>query len=249
MRPIRATLAILGFLAFAPNAFADGVASLSWDACVGPTNKSVTPGSVVDLVASVLGQSQTANAYEFRITVQPIVRAVADAWRFDPEGCQGNSVLQILQDAPAAIAGACPSFDGNLHSVQVKDFSYDVTGGDAFITLAVAYPNPDNGLGNPAATNPTQRYFLGDVRFDMHYGVTGPTPNDGSTDCGGLETPTCFQLVQASWTDLNGGAHPWTIGASSVTANDPTNASRCPGLTPTAARPSTWGSIKSQYRD
>jgi len=248
MRPTAFALTALLVAAVASHACANPAVSLSWNSCVGPTNRSVAPGDVVDLYVSVLGQNQTAKSYECIILVQYTTRDVPDAWRFDPTGCEGPENLQINYLAPVAVAGTCPSFQGNLSSVQIKDYSYDVTSAFARITLADSYPQPSFEGGNPAATDPAQRYFLEDVHFDMRNATTGSTPPDLSS-CGGVGRPVCFWLSDAEWIDLSNDDLVWPVASPAVTANDPTNSTRCPGLIPTASRPSTWGAIKDQYRN
>jgi hypothetical protein len=130
--------------------------------------------------------------------------------------------------------------------LQIKDYSFDVPSGRVRITLANAYPN--NGLGNPGALNPAQRYFLANYLFDLSFAVVGAGASDGST-CGGVEVPTCWFLTSASWLDNNGVETPWAMAQDFLTTNDPNNASHCPGLGGDPATPRTWGSIKSQYRN
>ena len=166
-----------------------------------------------------------------------------DAWRFDPAGCDVG-FFTLNHTAPAAVSKTCPSFQGNLQSLQIKDYSYDGTTGKVKITLANAYPN--GGAGNPAATNAAQRYFLANYNFDLTFAVVGPGAPDGST-CGGVEVPVCFALTQATWLDLTGAEIPWNIASGYITTNDPNNLQHCPGTVPAAPR--TWGSVKSQYRD
>src|SRR5258708_7976013 len=136
-------LAAILIAAVARHAFANPAVSLSWNSCTGPTNRTVSPGDVVDLYVSVLGQSQAAPAYECTIIVGYLTNTVPDAWRFDPTGCEGSANLQINHLAPVAVAGTCPSFQGNLPSQQIKDFAYDPVSQFARITLADGYPNND----------------------------------------------------------------------------------------------------------
>jgi hypothetical protein len=241
-------LASLMFLgALSTSAFADGAVSLNWATCTGPINQSVLPGTlrssnVVNI--SVLGQSIVHQAYQVQITVGGN-GPLRDAWRFDPAGCQGTPYYTLDH---LSLAKACPSFQGTLQSVQVKDFSYDALTGKAKISLYNAYPNndPSSGapLGNPGATNPAVRYFLGSVSFDETYGVNGPT--DPGNTCGGLEVGTCFHLTSQTWLNLSGIEIPWAVASEFVTSNDAANASHCPGATPTQS--TTWGSLKNQYR-
>jgi len=238
------TLLFLG--AASTSAFAQGAVSLNWDTCTGPINKSVTaamvPSPVIDI--SVLGQSLVHQAYQVQISVGGN-GPLRDAWRFDPAGCQSTPYYTIDH---LSLAKACPSFQGTLASVQVKDFSYDALSGKARISLYNAYPNnnPATGApqGNPAAITSTQRYFLGSVTFNMLYGVAGPT--DPGLTCGGLEVGTCFHLTNQVWLDLAGNEVPWAVASEFVTSNDPNNLSHCPGATPTQS--TTWGSLKNQYR-
>ena len=261
MKPIRLLLA-LALLLFVPSAAgAQGVVSLSWDACTGPVNKTGLAGTQVALFASLLGQSQTAQAYQVQISIgSSSYYGFPDAWRFDPAGCQGSGLIVINHTAPAAVVKACPSFQGALQSVQVKDFSFDALTGRARAVLYNSYPNyaPNSGAaqGNPVATNPAQRYFLGRFLFDEAFGATGPT--DPGNTCGGLEKGLCFHLDSQTWLDLAGAEQPWSrdAGQAYVTVNGPVVfvGTDWRGYTvwtcdpPVPARPVTWGAIKNQYR-
>lgn len=244
MKVTRFLVSLLFLAAASTSAHAQAV-SLNWDSCTGPIDKSVVPGSTTNAIfASVLGQSITCQAYQFQVTVggNGVLR---DAWRFDPAGCQGSALLTLDHITSSK---TCPSFQGTLASVQVKDFSFDALTGKAKISLYDAYPNnPSPGAppaGNPLATNPAQRYFLGRIQMDETYGVVGPS--DPGLTCGGLEVGTCFHLTSQTWLDLNGNEIPWAVASEFVTANDPNNSSHCPGATP--AQATTWGSLKGQYR-
>ncbi len=238
-------LASLMFLgAVSTSAFAVPAVSLNWDTCVGPIDKSILPATTGNTIwISVLGQNVTAQAYQVQITIGGN-GPLRDAWRFDPAGCQGSSLLVINHITSSK---TCPSFQGALASVQVKDYSYDALSGKAKATLYNAYPNnaPSGApQGNPAATNPAQRYFLGNLVFDQTYGVNGPS--DPGLTCGGLEVGTCFALSSATWLDTTGAEIPWAVAGDHVTSNDPNNLSRCPASVPTKA--TTWGNLKGQYR-
>jgi len=246
---MNAHFAALGIVValFAPAmAAADPHVDLAWDSCVGPLSKSVGPGSVADLFVSVLGQTQAAQSYEIAIKIGTTI-ALPDAWRFDPTGCQGSDGFTINHLAPASVAATCPSFQGTVSSIQIRQYNYDASAGWALALLADLYPN--GGVGNPAAIDPAQRYFLADFRFNQQYGVAG-VPADFPY-CGGLEQPICLTLNRQTWVDTaaNPVEHAWAVSGPSVVANDPNDLSRCPGFVPVAARPATWGAIKSQYRN
>jgi hypothetical protein len=247
MKVTRFLVSLLFLGAASTSAFADGAVSLNWDSCTGPINKDVAPGSLRSanvMFISVLGQSIVHQAYQVQVTVGGN-GPLRDAWRFDPAGCQGTPYYTIDH---LSLAKSCPSFQGTLQSVQVKDFAYDALTGKAKISLYNAYPNNPVGggpaQGNPGAITPTTRYFLGSVSFDETYGVTGPT--DPGNTCGGLEVGTCFHLTSQTWLDLNGNEIPWAIAQEYVTSHDAANAMHCPGATPTTS--TTWGSLKNQYR-
>jgi hypothetical protein len=230
-------LVSLLFLGVASNAFADGAVSINWDSCTGPINKTIVAGAN-NLYESVLGQSLPHQAYQVQLGLYS-PGGLRDAWRFDPAGCQGSSFITINHLAPAAVVKVCPTFQGTAQSVQVKDYSYDSLTGRARLALYNAYPP-----SNTTQIVPTQRYFLGQIIFDHSFSVAGAT--DPGNTCGGLEVPVCIVVTSASWLDPAGAEFPWTVAQGYVTANDPTNSTQCPG--PTAARATTWGNLKNQYR-
>ena len=241
------TLLFLG--AASTSAFAQGAVSLNWNTCTGPIDKAVLSGDVADgILVSVLGQTIVHQGYKIEVTVGGN-GPLRDAWRFDPAGCQGSGAIAIDHLPSNAIKVLCPSFQGALASVQVKDYSFDGISGKAKISLYNTYPNnlPGGGAaqGNPGATTGTQRYFLGRFLFDQSLGVVGPSDPAAAT-CGGLEVGTCFHLTAQTWLDLQGVENTWAIAQEFVTSNDPNNAAHCPGATPTVG--TTWGNLKNQYR-
>jgi len=248
MKVTRFLVSLLFLGAATSTAFAQGAVSLSWDSCVGPINKSVLPGTQASAFVSVLGQSQVHQAYQVQVLIGNGTANLADAWRFDPTGCQGSSFITIDHLAPASVVKVCPTFQGALQSVQVKDYSYDPLTGKARAVLYDAYPNNASPgsppQGNPGATDPTKRYFLARFLFDETFGANGPS--DPGNTCGGLEIATCFHLSSATWLDLNGNEFPWTVAQDFITSNDAANNTHCPGPTPT--QPTTWGHLKNQYR-
>ena len=52
--------------------------------------------------------------------------------------------------------------------------------------------------------------------------------------------------TSSSWLTLDGVEIEWAKNSEFVTANDASNATRCPGATP--AQSASWGSIKAQYK-
>ena len=217
---------------------AAGVASLNWDSCIGPISKTVLPGTAPSLYVSVLGHSAPHKAYDVRVQLYSQGHALADAWRFDAEGCQGTARIAIDHVPGGGGLPSCPAFmQSSAPSLQIKTFTYDPLTGRARVLLANAYPN------GVASANPVTRYFLARFTFDQAVGVNGAS-NPGNT-CGGLEVPVCFLALNASWLSLDGIETVWPLSSEFVAANTP-EAGYCLG---TPARATTWGSLKSQYRN
>jgi hypothetical protein len=240
MKVTRFLLSALFLGAMATAASAQGVASLGWDGCTGPINKAVAAGTIADLNATVINHSTPHKAYQVFISLgSGAAGPLRDAWRFDAAGCQGSSLITINHLSPALLSKTCPSFQGTLPSLQIKDYSYDPLTGKARGVLANTYPD-----GNSVQINPLQRYFLAQFKFDHTFSTVGPS--DPGQTCGGVEVPVCAHFTSASWLNFDGIETEWTRGQEFVTANDPNNVTRCPGATP--AENKTWGSLKAQYK-
>jgi hypothetical protein len=237
MRRSRLFLVLLLAVLSATSARGAGVGSvaLSWDACNGPINRALAPGTKVALVASVYGQSLGHKAFQVRIFLRPVGSVLPDAWRFDQGGCQG---LQRISFEYLQAADACPAFQGDLPSVQVPDYAFDPVYNRWRIVFADAYPS---GI---AAPDPNVRYEMARIVFDHTHSVVGSASPDGS--CGGLETPMCFYLRTAEWVSMTGDEVPFLVNQDFLTVNDPTFVS-C-GSSEVPARPATWGAVKAQYR-
>jgi len=168
MKVTRFFVSLLFLSAAATSAFAEGAVSINWDTCTGPINKAIAPAGVAQSNISVIGQTVLTTGYEINILVgQP--GGLHDAWRFDPAGCQGSAFLTMDHLPPAAISKACPAFQGTLQSLQIKDYSYDPVLGKARGVISDAYP------AGQTTVNPAQRYFLAGFKFDMTFGVNGPS--------------------------------------------------------------------------
>src|SRR5262245_61596774 len=201
MKVTRFLLSALFLGAMATSAFAQGAASLNWDTCIGPINKAIPGGGVADLNASVLGHNQPHKAYQVFVGLgSGNAGAIRDAWRFDAAGCQGASLITINHLSPGTLSKACPSFQGALTSIQIKDYSFDALTGKARAVCANTYPD-----GNTTQVNPAIRYFLAQFHFDHTFSVAGPT--DPGNTCGGVEVGVCAHLTSATWLTLAGVGH------------------------------------------
>ena len=246
MKTTRLLLTALLLGAMATTASAQGAINLSWDSCTGPVHRMILPGTQASLYASVLGHNQPHQAYQVFVSLRSGTSgAVRDAWRFDAAGCQGSSFISIDHIVPSAISKVCPTFQGALASIQIKDYSFDPVTGLARAVLANTYP-----AGNNTQINPAQRYFLARFGFDHTFSVTGP--GDPGNTCGDLEVGMCAHLTRASWLSPGGVETPWAFGQEYVSANDPSNLIACPCAVtpgcPTATALTTWGAIKAQYK-
>ena len=246
MKVTRFFASLLCLATFATGASASGNVNISWDSCTGPSDKAIVAGSPASsnmIFASVLGVTEVAKSYQVQLKLATGTGSLPDAWRFDAAGCQGAAGVTI--DHLTGSSKACPAYMGTISpSFQLKDYTYDVGTGVASTFLANAYPN--GGLGNPAATNSAQRYFLARWSFDHTYSVAGA--GDPPNTCGGLEAAICQASVSltnnaASYVNTNDQEVAWGFQSMFVTTNGHVG---CPGATPTQAK--TWGQIKDQYK-
>jgi hypothetical protein len=227
---------ILATLAIArPGDAAVGTVDLSWDTCASVVgeNTTVTPGQY-SLYVSELGNNQFTTGYQVRIIYSDAQQLVPDAWRFDPQGCQWPVLATMDHTAPASVSKACPSMDQGANSLQIKDVNFTpqtdpYSVNTMRIVFANAYPLGVTAIG-------TIRYFLTRILFDHTYSVVGA--GEPTQTCGGFETTMTFRLTVAEFIDVNGVAQNFNPGNSVVTFNA--------GV---PARATSWGSIKSQYRN
>lgn len=235
------SLLLLGMTATASFA---GTVDLNWTPCA-PSgfNTNTAGGGPIHAYASLTNQSVVSQSYEIKIRGGSPGGPIADAWRFDPTGCEGTPFWGISVLPPAAVSKTCPALMGNVPNIQVKDYSYITTTGQVQIILANLYPN--NGLGNPNSGNPATKYFMADYLFDLTFAVAGPSDPVAGT-CGGVLNPVCLAIYQTDFIDLTGAQVDYTVGQGFLTVNDANNLSHCPGSVPTV--PKTWGQVKGQYR-
>jgi len=224
---------------------------MTWGTTCTPIVGDITPtAGLVSLMFSELGNDQTHNSYQVRFLLGSAAHSTPDAWRFDAAGCQGSSFITINHLAPATAVKTCPNFQGTNASIQIKDFSF-VNPGAGYSTeimrgvMANTYPGTFTSL-------PGTRYFLAQFVFDHSFSVNGATTT--GTDCGGFETPMCLALLQGA-VGAPAGTTSYLRASDGVevpfdfTTNDHVTTlaqGGCPGV-PTKS--TTWGAIKSQYRN
>jgi len=243
MRKLLTTMSALAALALAaPVHAADGTFNLSWDTCTGPLDKAIgaaaTPAS---LYGSVIGFDVPFKAYQVQmIWGNSATTDVPDSWRFDAPGCQGSSFITIDHLAPAAVVKTCPTLQGAVASIQIKDVSKVSTSaapydGD-YLRLTMANALGDNVVTPIAAT----RYFVVRALFDHSFSVVGPTTV--GVDCGGVEQPICIATIVATYLDANG--IEWNFGLGGARGATANGSAGCPA---SPVQNTTWGAIKSQF--
>lgn len=241
------------FLAAGPAESASGVITMSWDGCAsGVSDVATTPGGVSSLYFSVLGNDELHTGYQVRFMFGSAEKTVPDAWRFDEGGCNGGSdLLQINHLPPAAVSKSCPAFQGAGPSFQIRQFAL-MPAGAAYATSLMRGLLVDS-YETPVQSNPAQRYFLAEFRFDHMFSVNGTTTP--GVDCGGLETPLCFYLLNGSdqaagtgWSGYvrasDGLEYPFAVSSLSDVA---ATVNGIPGCFHVSTPATTWGQLKHVY--
>ena len=245
MRKLLTGFTVLAALAVAGTGYAaNGVVDMSWDNCSPIVqDKTTTTAGVYSIYVSELGNDTFHRGHQVRVIYADQTASVPDAWRFDPVGCQGTAFVTLDHTAPAAVVKTCPSFSQTAGAVAVKNVDFtDVNDPYALTTMRVVVAS---GYSDGATAIPTTRYFLASFKFDHTFSVVGAT-TPGST-CGGFEGSVCFKLTTATYADaaLVETSFDRAVAPGAplfVTFNGPAG---CGGV---PAKPTTWGSIKGQYR-
>ena len=243
-------LAMMSVLTASPGvllpAHAEPTVMMAWDTC-NPSNFSydeVTRELTSDgqLQIWVLGQELGSQAYSFDLEFRnPEGAPLADAWRYDPDGCQAESLLSFLFRNPHPTGQSCGlglSEHSSVHTVVFEN-QYDPSTRRARIHVEVHY--------SPATTTtvPNVRYRLARLYFfQAPQSVFGSTKDPG--ECGGLEQGVCFRITDARYQNAAGEWIPWAIDTTPVTAHgEGTPVPECAGI---PVRPTTWGAVKATYR-
>ena len=224
-------------LGLAPLAHAAGIIDLSWNAC-SPivVDRSMSADGANHLYVSVLGQDEAHRGYQWFVVIHDASGSVPDAWRFDDGGCQPPGRVAIEHLWPD-MTQSCPAFQGGLASTQTRGYqsvALGVPGLPMVAFLTNSYPEGQSSV------DPAKRYALGRIVFDHSSSVPGAATTPGT--CGGLDEPMCLALepTLTGWVDMDGTSRAWTIGNGAVTVRG--------GCEPVPVAPTTWGTIKAQYR-
>src|SRR5688572_18491052 len=188
--------------------------SLAWDACAGAPGaameKSFSGPGVYRQVVSGTGFSGPVGGYEVVLRARA-AGGLADAWRFDLEGCQsGRAAI-----ATAASSKACPSLAGS--SSLNTTFTYDPVSGSIDLRMTTTFA--------PVMAAAGTTYTLFRIDYDLGTATAGAT--EPGTSCGGAGQPVCFAIVDARWLDGAYTEEPASSGDGSVTWNDPAGTTAC----------------------
>ncbi len=231
----------LAALVVAPSPAAATTLDLSWDACTPVITNKVPTGSPPDpivLVVRAVGQVDPHTGFEFRIDMEDAGAVLPDAWRFDLAGCPGEGFISIRTDPTTA---ACPAFQGLPATVQtgIRYEPYALPGplgAPPFrFALLVSSRYPVTGAPPAGAIRSLVR-----VVFNHRFSVLGPS--DPGINCGGFERNLCLTVHPGSarWFDASGTPVPFDVGQSWLTFRG-----EC---YPVPVAPTTWGTIKGQFR-
>jgi len=203
------------------------------------TREGATSGR---LLLWVEGQESGSQAYSFNLEFwNPSGDHLADAWRFDPEGCQAESLLIFNFRNPDPTGQSCGFGLSEPRAVYpvVFDNRYDAVSRRARVHVEVQYLSPTTSI------SPTARYLLAEFYFEQYLtSVNGEATEQGF--CGDFEEPVCFRVTDARYQDPDGAWIAWAIDAAPVTAHgEGTPIPQCDAV---PARPTTWGAVKATYR-
>ncbi len=238
---------------------APGTVDLSWESCSSVVANVESPTSgPMTLVVSEIGNDEEQYGYRVVIMFHGPNDLVPDAWRFDAVGCHsqwGGVALQMNQLPSGAISKACPAFQGNHPSNQIREVSF-ITDPISQLPGAAGYYTPPSTwmLFNFANLYPqgnttvaSQRYHLVSIVMDHTYSASGTT--SPGVNCGGFDQPMVFTSAwegppqsfvtgfMATYLGADYFDHEFLRGNTTLTVH---------GSLPAAAR--TWGQIKDIYR-
>jgi hypothetical protein len=213
---------------------------------------------VQSLFVSASGLVGTVYGVQVSLVFRPNAGGLADAWRFDAQGCEAGHYRVILTSQDPACPALSPPGGQTLTTYRY---------------LANFYEVPYGGFGTgqlqfaEAASQPAQlggnTHQIVEIDFDHANATLGP----GSTaqTCGCFDRPMCISVGSASYLDAPGSELPFQLGQGFLRWNDPTGVltgcgtivdcfptngcvpeSVCVAPVPALAR--SWGFVKNVYR-
>ena len=254
MRTARALIVLILALPGAASA-QDGCFRLSWGTCEPLFRHNCFQGQgKYQLVLSATGISQPNLGFDFTLRLFSATNEVhcyqiPDVWRFDDAGCQTGSRLSLGLDG---VGPSCPAIKG----ANVREFTnYSLYDSYAYLRFSIIYDS--------VTPNPSTRYTLWVINFDLSHATMGPSPPDLSS-CGGAEVCTHFYVDQpillASTGETmllascDGPVTPFgpiaTWGDESCVCDEfgPRPAPGVGDCAPVASEPLTWGKMRAMYR-
>lgn len=225
---------LLALVSGTSTSVADPYASVHWDSCGSyQINKDFSGPDIYRQVVRGYGFQEPITGYTIRLHLQASnvynypSRPLPDAWRFDPNGCQGNRLIA------GAGGGGCPILGSGP---RLNDVTFEESFGALDIILSVSH--------DLFVPSPETVYSLWVLNYDHSYSVAGP--QEPGFACGDADAQVCFVIEDGDWYDAQSNPHPirfeccWGISWQEE-----------PGLGCFAdlpVEPSTWGAIKSAYK-
>jgi len=212
---------------------------LSWDACPSALDDiEVAPGDGCRIALWVTGQEEPQRGYAARLVLVAGSGAFPDAWRFDEGGCQPEGMVAIYPFGPPTPTTGCRSlFSGGANPSWAAQFSYDPLDSHAYIDVTVDYGSVSG------APNPTSSYWLIHAIFDHFYSAAG---SSGSGTCGGVTESICVRMQHGYYVSEDGSHVDWSSEDDILHSGLVGSSQACSAV---PARATTWGTIKSQYRN
>jgi hypothetical protein len=241
--------------------------NIRWDNCYadgGVMNKSFACDTNTGADLAVLslqldtGMSPVSGV-EIRVSIKPAASALPAWWEFQNVGsCRQTSLNYLL--SPVLPAGNCVDWGDGFQSGGFPSTGYhlDEIGPGSAVAFMVAAVPPSNLQTLDAGTE----YVVGALRLNHAKTV-------GAGSCSGCNTPVCILFTSLDVTTpvrandrlftqgANGPASQiihWQNGQLTNLVNHCTGTFACTtqydclAATPTEARRSTWGAVKSLYR-
>jgi len=241
--------------------------NIRWDDCLadgGIANKSFAcdsnAGSDLIVMSVQLDRGMTdVSGMEIRISLKAAAPALPAWWEFmKPGTCRQNSLCWVA--SPAVSAGSCADWGRGNEMGGLASYRIDELGPGSAVLLIASGVAPSV----LATFDPTTEYIVGGLKLEHAKTV-------GSGSCGGCDVPVCILFTSLNVTTpvlannrlFTQGANSvdsqlihWQNGQTTSVVNTCTGTFNCNTqfdcslalASPTAARRSTWGAVKSLYR-
>jgi hypothetical protein len=257
MTPLRILFSLALLLSLSSTAQAqNGCARLSWGTCDPWVENNCWQGpGLYQLVYSVSGANGPVVGSDTQILVEAVTRRThcfegyPDAWRFGDGQCEGPNRISMERTSNDL---GCPLLQGDHPDLITSVF---MVGDVLNIRLAETH--------DAVTVDPSRRYTLWVITFDLTHASVGPSPADLSS-CGDVDQYANFEFQFANL--LTPGGQYQALSRCDSDPNVANQASATwnggwgicdefgrvlPGTNtcgPVPTQPTTWGRVKSLYR-